>query len=322
MQNIIKTLTVFLIVALAVLSFIDREMFNNQDEVGTILEARKVIIDNKDSKYIDSLTNVLETKIASNDKTISESIDALNLKEKQQELKKIIEDLKPLNKTKNEKLNQLIDNLELEDKKSNIKKLVQSKNKDIINLNSSNLKAFKNSKNEIVFECESFKIKDKPNIWLILLIIISAGIIGGWARTNYSLLAPLKSNIAELEVKMKTIIDKIKGVSDETEVEEARIKMLANKASELRDNTESLTKEIRSVLDEIPDPSKRLNTSIVFGVIASSISILALKLTDSQVLDFANVVDYFVLWAWCLLGAVYAKDTLERVYNSRFTKKS
>ncbi|TGV03386.1 hypothetical protein [Flavivirga rizhaonensis] len=319
MKNIIKIFTVLLIIALAILSFVDRTMFNDETEVGTLIDARKVLIENKDSKHIDSLINILETKIETNDKQISSSIEGLSLKEKKLEFKKHIKDLKLLNKTNTEKINKIIDELDLEDKKEEIKALLESKNEEIIDLNSSNLKSFKDSKNEIVFKYESFKIKDKPNIWLIILIILSAGIIGGWARTNYSLLAPLQNNIAELEKKMKAILEEIKGV--DSEAKEVRIKMLTLQASELNENTESLAKEIKSVLDEIPDPSKRVNTSIVFGVIASSISILALKLTDSQVLDFADTIDYFILWAWCLLGAVYAKDTLERVYNNRFTKK-
>ena len=289
MQNVMKVFTLLLIVALAILSFVDRKIFNNDSEVKTLIDARKVIINDADNKYIDSLTKTLKSNIKVNDEKLVKTIDALKLENKKDE---------------------------------SLKKLVDTKNEEILQLSENNLIEYKNSKNKVVFEYESHKIQSQPNIWLILLIILGAGIIGGWARMNYSLLLPLKSNLEELEKKMIAILAKIKSGITSGDDAKDKSKISANAVSQAQADTTKLAKEIRNILDEIPDASERLNTSIVFGIIASFISILALKLADSQILEFANDIDYFILAAWCLLGAVYAKDTLERLYNSRFPKKS
>jgi len=287
MEKAIKIFTGILIIVLAVLSFTDRKIFNNEDDVKTLIDARKVIINDADDKLIDNLNKTFIDKIRTNDEKLAKSLNSLGLED---------------------------------GKDKEFMTVIDVKNKDLEESNSKNLEALKDSKNKVVFEYEKTKLKSIPNIWLIILIILSAGLIGGWARTNYANLPDLKDNIEELVNKMKAILKEIGESKVPVQNEGMGNKASVNIAA-VEQNTDELAKRIKDVIDKVPDDNKRLNTSLVFGVIASSIAILALRLTESQVLDFDNTIDYFVLWAWCLLGAVYAKDSLERVYNNRFPKR-
>lgn len=177
------------------------------------------------------------------------------------------------------------------------------------------------SKKLIQFEKKNLK-KDKINYWLIAFIILTAGILGGWARVNYGLLAPIKDNIEEMTKKMVEIYDKQSKIDQTVESKNNLQSELKALTVKMDNDTIEIKEKINAILKELPTKRDRVYTSIVFGVIASTISLLALKLTESSILDFNNNIDYFLLWAWCVLGAVFAKDSIENFYKSNKKKST
>jgi len=312
MKKLVNVVIGLLIVSLAILSVTNRNIFKSEAEVKTLIEANELLIENKDDKQIDSLSTVFGKAIETSDTQIMSAVELLQPKKEKKEEKK---------DDKNEEDKE--DSTTQDDTKAKIetlKKAIGDKNKTLTELNGTQLKEIADSKNVDLFKYEKEKYKVSPNIWLIIFIIVTAGIIGGWARMNYSILPPLKNSMAELEKKMMAVLAKMKSINTERD-DAGQTQLMADTVNNTETELKAITKEMKDILEQVPDPSTRYYTSIVFGVIASSISLLALKFADSQVLKFEATIDYFVLWAWCLLGAVYAKDTLERVYNSRFPKK-
>ena len=98
-------------------------------------------------------------------------------------------------------------------------------------------------------------------------------------------------------------------------MEEATGFKFASKMLTIEENINTINSNIQRVVKSKEEKPKALYTSIIFGVIASSISILALNLTDSKILDFEKPTDYFILWGWCILGAIYAKRWIESLYG-------
>ena len=280
----IKILTVILLILLVAASIFNKKIsFQgiSKDNAIKLIEAN---INYQDKEYIDSLTKKVRSEIGVNEKALLAHQKTLNL---------------------------------ADDKLKSFEGIIDEKNDEFLNFHTKHLNALKENKNEIVFEFERNKATNKTNIWLIILIILTAGIVGGWARVNYSLLLPLANDLQDLIAKMKGIKDEIdKTKSDDGQRPAAAIFNRA--ANQVRQKTDDFEQKIDNILNELPTKKQRVNTSIVFGVIASSITLLALKLTDSAVLKFNENIDYFILWAWCLLGAVYAKDSIERIYNRNF----
>lgn len=128
---------------------------------------------------------------------------------------------------------------------------------------------------------ELYSIISPPNIWLLILIIIICGIIGGYAGSRY--------NEIESNVKKKVLESLPAG----------------DKTAMLKAFGEITTPE---------DPQKLL-AYIIFGIIASSVSVLALRFFDSEILKFKYAIDYFIFGAFCLIGSVYAKDWILSLYN-------
>ncbi len=297
MEKSIKIFTGLLIITLAILSFTERKIFNDDEEVNTLLEARKVIINDIDKKKIDSLSAIFSDKIEIEDKEVKNSVNAIKSAVNSLQLKENAPRLK-------------------EDTFNALMTAVDTKNKALAKKSDENLEVIKEFKNKTVYKYEESKQKDSPNIWLIILIILTAGIIGGWARVNYALLLPIKNDLQSLISRMISVRDEIDGLQNNQQPGQAQIR---NQAVNLvSQKTDDLKLKIESIINDLPTKKQRVNTSMTFGVIASSIAILALKLTDSKVLEFNDTIDYFILWAWCLLGAVYAKDSIERIYNKNF----
>lgn len=284
-QIFIKILTVVLLLLLGAASIFNNKIPFQGITKDTAIKLIEANINYQDKEYIDSLLNTVQSKIKTNEKTLLAHQKTLNL---------------------------------ADDKMKSFEDIVDEKNAQFLEFHTEHLGVLKQNKNKIVFEYERQKANTKTNIWLIILIILTAGIIGGWARINYSLLLPLKNDLENLIARMKSIKDEI-DISKTVRPEEVA---LTNAVNQVRQKTDDFEQKVDDIINELPTKSQRVNTSIVFGVIASSISLLALKLTDSSVLKFDGHIDYFILWAWCLLGAVYAKDSIERIYNRNFGSKT
>lgn len=163
-------------------------------------------------------------------------------------------------------------------------------------------------KNAKLFKYQEQDIKSiKTNYWLIALIVILAGIIGGWVRTKYDL-------VKKIERTKEEVADKIESLTKDNNFE--RLNSLDN---DEKDKLVAETKKNWENLNNTFTKSEVTNTNLLFGIIASSVSILVLKVTDSNVLEFNEVLDYFILWSWCVLGAIYAKSTLEKVYFKKMS---
>jgi hypothetical protein len=217
---------------------------------------------------------------------------------------------------KNEKISKELDNVKSDTTKEELRKALNKNNVKLKQLYESDLDSIQSKKNKKLIEFEENNLKkDRINYWLIALIILTAGILGGWARINYGLLAPIKNNIEEMTKKMIDIYEKHNNIGQTVQNKdfEADFKEFTVKVDK---ETNEIKEKINSLLKGLPSKKDRVYTSIVFGVIASTISLLALKLTESNILEFNNNIDYFLLWAWCVLGAVFAKDSIENFYNS------
>lgn len=304
MEKIVKTVTAIMILSLIALSFHYPNVLKDEQSIEILFEAKKSTIEWKDEKKIDAFSNKLLKEIEIHKKSINQSIDKIksivcppqidqNKKNRDSLKKKLLNDLSTSIKISHDSL-----------KKRNIEYLIM----------------LQHDKNQIVFEYEKSKLNATPkiNIWVILLIILSAGIIGGWARTKYSYLVDLEINLNNLDKTMKNITSRMSGIQRSGRNDE--------NDTDATENTEQNIKKLNSEIENIvkqtkEDPNEQEYVNIVFGVIAASISILFLKISDSQVLKFESITDYFELWAWCLLGALYAKNTLIRIYNGRFNGK-
>ncbi|MDC8004304.1 hypothetical protein POV27_09595 [Aureisphaera galaxeae] len=145
-----------------------------------------------------------------------------------------------------------------------------------------------------------------PDYQLIIFIIILAGVIGGIARTNWPKLKIIKEEVEEVKETLTAVNSGITIANADalkTEMDDTIKKM--NQA----------ILDIEATIASNTEKSKTLGASILFGIIASSISILALTLTESKVLEFEKATDYFVLWAWCVLGAIFSKKWIEILYG-------
>lgn len=143
------------------------------------------------------------------------------------------------------------------------------------------------------------------NVWLLISIILVCGMLGGIARTYYPLLDELKQ-AKQLQARA-TAQASGQGVGvralspEEVEVE---LKVL---------------KEAVKQIEEKNKPSRVMFANLMFGIIASLLAFVAMEVFKSRVLDFKNVLDYFILAGWCTLGAVFAKKWLFAIH-SKITK--
>lgn len=282
--NIIKTFAVVLILLLGVASFFNWSFGERGISKADAIELVKQKIDLEDSKKISEK---------------SESF--LNTLKSENALRELANDLK---------LGE--DSLEL------LEKAIDATGESISKAYRTDMNEIIAEKNQIVYKHKEEEIKyQRVNYWLVALIILSAGLIGGWARINYGLLLPLTNNLEELITKMRDIkkeIDESKSATLDTRTNE----VFARAAGQVGRKAEDFEERVNSILEDMPTREQRIATSMIFGVIASSITLLALKTADSDVFKFEDNMDYFILWAWCLLGAIYAKDSIERIYKKNF----
>lgn len=147
------------------------------------------------------------------------------------------------------------------------------------------------------FKVDYYGLKSKRlNVYAIILIVTFSGALGGFARTKYALLEDL------LE-KLEVVKQSVNGVLPEENAKDKN--KLNSDISELKESIEKAKNE----------DNEKVYVNIIFGIIASSLSFLALTTFNSKVLDFKSEIDYFIFLSWCLLGAVFAKNWIKSLYN-------
>jgi len=178
--------------------------------------------------------------------------------------------------------------------------------KEIYQENETFTDSIQNLKNKDIFpfKAEYNHLKNKiVNIWAILLIIIISGILGGFARTKYYLVDDILKELETIQVSVKNNIS---------------YNTLENN-EELNQKLHSLTNRINDLKDK---DNEKVTINIVFGIIASSLSMLALTTFSSKILDFQSEIDYFIFLGYCLLGAVFAKNWIKSLYDRINNSKS
>ena len=138
------------------------------------------------------------------------------------------------------------------------------------------------------------------NVWLLLTIVLVCGTIGGVARTYYPLLVELKPVVQQrdaAEAKMQVA------------KESNSLEIMAETNAEL-----SVLNRAVQQIELKNTPGRVMFTNLMFGLIASLLAFVAMEAFKSKVLDFINVLDYFILAGWCVLGAVFAKKWLFAIH--------
>nr|WP_288934789.1 YEATS-associated helix-containing protein [uncultured Allomuricauda sp.] len=168
-------------------------------------------------------------------------------------------------------------------------------------------------------ELLSIKTKDalKPNFWLIALIILSAGILGGYARTGYQYLMSIKDDLGDFKTDLLKMENNISTTLNSINSDDIKTKLSLDTKTlqSIKVKADDIEKKIGDAIQKEANRVQTVRASVLFGIIASSISLLALNLTESKILEFESGIDYFILWGWCVLGAVYAKNWIANIYD-------
>ena len=203
---------------------------------------------------------------------------------------------------------------------------LEKHNKDLFNkVNNEIATVLKERRNTIYAEYkvtedlqnELNKHKQKPDYQLIILIIVTAGIIGGIAKTTWSFLPEVAAELKKIEKKLEECKSKLPPVSNDGDQNTREAINVLTRNIDFTIN--STLNNIEKVIDNaVQDTKAKFSTyfaSIIFGIIASSLAVLALNIIDSKILEFSKTTDYLVLWGWCILGAIYAKKWIEHLYG-------
>lgn len=143
----------------------------------------------------------------------------------------------------------------------------------------------------------------RVNTWMLIFIVLISGLLGGYARTNSHLLKEAFET-AKAIVEESKELERTGGM--ETSITEKRRKL---------DSEQFKLLETIAKMSEGNEDTEKTKVNIVFGVIASAMSFLALTTFSSKTLDFQSETDYFVFLGWCLIGAVFAKNWIKSIFN-------
>lgn len=152
----------------------------------------------------------------------------------------------------------------------------------------------------------------QPNIWLLILIILLSGVIGGFASTKYNLLEDhfvdnAKDQVAKVIASTNTFLMRNVDTSMSEEIEK------------YKKDIDILNKTLSDMQQQEGD---KIKANIVFGIIASTLSFLALNTFGSKILDFQNDTDYFIFGGFGLIGAVFAKNWIKSIYEKTVKRSS
>ena len=187
--------------------------------------------------------------------------------------------------------------------------LFATKNKNAeTEYNELNNSAFK-IKKELRLQKQSVR---QPNIWLLILIILLSGVIGGFASTKYNLLEDHFVDNAK---------DQVAKV-----IESTNTFLMRNVDTSMSEEIEKYKKDIdilnKTLSDMQQQEGDKIKANIVFGIIASTLSFLALNTFGSKILDFQNDTDYFIFGGFGLIGAVFAKNWIKSIYEKTVKRSS
>ncbi|MEO1438616.1 MAG: YEATS-associated helix-containing protein [Bacteroidota bacterium] len=169
------------------------------------------------------------------------------------------------------------------------------------------------------------ELTDSAKFKLKILIIIAAGLLGGFARTRYKYLdEELMAAVEDLDEQTQSANKEIKERLDNVSAEDKEGLVPQATAVEMEADLTSMKEKLENLHDKVgkfkhnrarSEEQHSMVANLTFGLIASSLSILALDFINSKVLDFERNVDYFILWGWCILGAVFAKAWIQNLYD-------
>lgn len=171
------------------------------------------------------------------------------------------------------------------------------------------VKGIHDLKNDELFPIkeEYYQLKSKElNIWAIIFIVLISGALGGFARTKDKLVEELFKDVEEAQELMSQIGDGKGGLDTKM------ANVLSRKMNSINDKVISFRNKAEAGEE---DNSEKVIVNIIFGIIASSLSFLALITFSSKVLDFQSDIDYFIFLGWCLMGALFAKNWIKSLYN-------
>ncbi|WP_422081477.1 hypothetical protein [Ulvibacterium sp.] len=174
----------------------------------------------------------------------------------------------------------------------------------------------------------------KTNYTLIIAIVLLAGLLGGYARRYYPELKDVIKLAQEADQKAESLKSKAtdmkrnaeifsRSYSSSTTIKssfENEIKTLENETNSIDIEAQNIKSEVNHLLKTVQDLSEHSSdtsvlANLLFGIIASSLSFLALSATESKVLDFQSGTDYLILWGWCSLFAIFARNIIESIVN-------
>ncbi len=159
--------------------------------------------------------------------------------------------------------------------------------------------------------------EEKPKTWTLMFLIVLSGFLGGIARTR----AKDLSDDPEFQVKKadEAAADLMAQMDDGQQVSETLTKTeIKNRVAEIR---AKLASAKNALADDVNTPkapkdeNRARDANLIYGTIAALVAFLVLGLSDSNILEFNHSIDYFTFTAWCVLGAVFAKNWIRTAYE-------
>ena len=178
-------------------------------------------------------------------------------------------------------------------------KILESYDKSInVLLVQKNESSFSDFKQILMYKSQ----KKKPCIPVIICLIILAGILGSIVRIFSDKLI----DITKIEKNITAALAK-------TDV--SSLKLNDGKSVSVENLKLAIMDEVKKNVSVDENKPLTYVVNFVYGILASSLSFLALKLFDSKILEFNSTNDYFIFWAFCILGTLFAKERIRSLFE-------
>lgn len=169
-------------------------------------------------------------------------------------------------------------------------------------------------KNSKIFSSDRELANAKGNqrqVWILIAIILATGALGGVVGPKFRLLDDhLEKSVADLEESVKSVNQKLTDSQN-------TVGLLADpEVKNMINDTLSKSENLINAIQEKKEEKLPWWGYILFGVISATLSFIALDAFNSKILDFKSETDYFIFAGYCLLGAVFAKSWILRLYET------
>ncbi|MCI3937873.1 hypothetical protein MQX03_11730 [Chryseobacterium aahli] len=273
--------TIIILLVILIGAFLYYQKNNNKD-----FTIEKCEIEYKDLKKLDSIQKKL---IEQNDKILTKIKDPIHIDF-------IVNKMKDAQKK--DSLSQI-----LLKQNATIATQINNQLDENLKTNQNEYRKLQGDKNKDLFKYIMLVFQNEKSV-LVLIIIIVCGLLGGLSSNFYKYLKDTIPLIESVNLKINLLSQNISRAN------------VQDDCFELNEKIQKLTAEINSLQIIINEENKTFTASILFGILASFLSILILNATNSDVLKFETFIDYFIFACYCLLSSLFAKRIIESLIKT------